>query len=342
MKSTGLTLGMFLLLLTGSLTLKSIAPSAFPVYYFYIFLGIVSFFFFSHIDFEILKAFYIPFYIFSILFLLVPLIIGEVTRGAVRWIPLGPLTIQPAEIVKPFLILFLATYLARSRLDLRKFLKSLLLLLVPLFLIFIQPSLGVAILLLVGFSGVFLAIGMDKKIIFMSFVMAMLFLPLSWLLLAPYQKMRVKALINPNEDPSGTGYNSIQSMISVGSGKISGRGLGEGVQTQLSFLPERHTDFIFASISEELGFVGAIFLLLVIFFCLYRIIKIIESSKDLESRAFASGAFLTLFVQTFVHIGMNMGLLPITGIPLPLISAGGSSLLSTMITFGILTSLTRR
>jgi len=134
----------------------------------------------------------------------------------------------------------------------------------------------------------------------------------------------------------GGGYNSIQSTISVGSGKITGRGLGSGIQTQLSFLPERHTDFIFASISEEMGFVGALILITATIFLFWRMLYIMENSINPSARAFISGLFLTLFAQIFIHVGMNMGLLPITGVPYPLVSAGGSSLLATMISLGIL------
>jgi len=165
--------------------------------------------------------------------------------------------------------------------------------------------------------------------------------PFLWLILAPYQKARVMALVSPVADPTGAGYNSIQSMIAVGSGMISGRGLGEGVQTQLAFLPERQTDFIFASIAEELGFVGAGLVIGLSFFVLYRIVVIVENAGSPVARAFAAGVFTTFFVQILIHIGMNMGLLPITGQPLPLISAGGSSLVATMATFGMLVQVKR-
>ena len=136
-------------------------------------------------------------------------------------------------------------------------------------------------------------------------------------------------------DPYGAGYNSIQSVITIGSGGVWGKGLGKGVQTQLEFLPERHTDFIFASIAEEMGLVGALFVLLVSFFLLYQIIVPIQKGGNYLERAFLSGIFLTLFTQVAVHVGMNMGLAPITGLPLPLVSAGGSSYLATMIMLGI-------
>jgi rod shape determining protein RodA len=189
----------------------------------------------------------------------------------------------------------------------------------------------VAILTAVGYFGVILASSINKKIIVFTVVGAVVALPLIWQVLAPYQKTRVQALLNPGQ----ASYNSIQSMISVGSGKLTGRGLGRGVETQLSFLPEKQTDFIFASIAEEMGFVGAVLVAAISFFVLYRIISILERSRSVAARAFIAGTFLTLFVQVLVHIGMNMGLFPITGLPLPLVSAGGSSLVATMAALGM-------
>jgi rod shape determining protein RodA len=176
---------------------------------------------------------------------------------------------------------------------------------------------------------------LNKKYLLTGVAIALIAVPLVWNILAPYQRSRVSSFLNPSEDPLGAGYNSIQSMVSVGSGMFIGRGLGKGVQTQLAFLPEKHTDFIFAAVSEELGFIGATITILCLFVLFWRLIKIIESARSFAARAFVSGLFLTLFVETLIHIGMNLGLLPITGVPLPLVSAGGSSLIATMIGLGI-------
>lgn len=325
-----------LLLLLSIIVLRSIAPFLFPLYYLYLGLGFFAFFLFSKLDFEIISLFSKHLYVASIAFLILPLLVGQVTRGAIRWISLGPLSIQPAEIVRPFLLVFFANYLTKETLDVKRILKAFLLLSFPLFLILIQPSLGVAILTAVGFLGVFLASGLDKKYLIGVFAVILVVLPLAWNFLpAPYQRSRISSFLDPTKDSLGAGYNSIQSMVSVGSGMLFGRGLGKGVQTQLAFLPERHTDFIFASISEELGFVGAAITILGLFIIFWRLIKIIETARDFSARAFVSGLFLTFFVESIIHIGMNVGLLPITGIPLPLVSAGGSSLLATMIGLGL-------
>ena len=148
--------------------------------------------------------------------------------------------------------------------------------------------------------------------------------------------------MNPEADPLGAGYNSLQSMISVGSGKIYGYGLGKGVQTQLQFLPEQHTDFIFASVAEELGFIGSVTILLFSFFILWRLTVFMEMSESPAARSFIMGVFLVLLVQMIINIGMNLGLLPITGLPLPLVSAGGSSFIATMISIGIAMGAVRR
>ncbi len=328
-------LGIAFLIIFSVVILRPIEPSLFPVYFLYITLALVAFFVFSQIDFDILVLFSKQFYVGSIIFLILPLLIGQVTRGAIRWIPIGPLTIQPAEIVRPFLFIFFANYLSNTEISQSRFLKVLLLLAIPVLLIVIQPSLGVAILTVIGFLGVFFASGINKKHLLLALLGILIIIPLLWQILAPYQKGRILTFLEPSRDPLGGGYNSIQAMISVGSGKILGRGLGKGVQTQLSFLPERHTDFIFASISEELGFLGAILIIFGELFILSRIIATVENAQSLSARAFASGIFLSYFVQTIVHIGMNMGIFPITGIPLPLVSAGGSSLLATMISLGM-------
>ena len=322
----------------GVIALRSLAPSLFPLYFVYVVLALIAFVVFSLVDFEILSLFSKHLYIFSILLLLTPLFIGQVTRGAIRWIPIGPITIQPAEIVRPFLIIFFANYLTKEKITIRRLIKALLLLGLPTFLILIQPSLGVSALTVLGFIGVFLASDINKKSLLFTALAIIVLLPLSWQILAPYQKDRVISFIDPGSDPYGSGYNSLQAMISVGSGKLVGRGLGKGVQTQLAFLPERHTDFIFASIAEEMGFIGAGLIILASFVVFWRISRVISEPRSIAARAFVAGIFLTLFSQTFIHIGMNMGLLPITGIPLPLVSAGGSSLVATCVSLAIVTT----
>ena len=189
--------------------------------------------------------------------------------------------------------------------------------------------------MLTAFLGVLLASPINKKYIAVFLLILVLLTPGFYKILAPYQQQRVKSFLNPLSDPTGAGYNSIQSMIAVGSGKIFGEGLGRGGQTQLAFLPEKHTDFVFAAVSEEMGFVGSLVLLLTLSSLLWRLSTYMETASSAIARAYIAGVFLSLFVQMVVNIGMNLGMLPITGLPLPLVSAGGSSFMGVMISLGI-------
>lgn len=331
----------FLMLVFSIFILNSVSPSIFPSYYWYFVLGLIVFFIFSLFDFEVISAFSKFFYIGSIILLLITLIIGQVTRGTVRWIPIGPFSIQPSEIVRPFLLIYFANYITEKRLDLKRIIKAILLMIIPLFLILIQPSLGVTALTAIGFFGIFLSADINKKNILFLVLIVLALIPIVFMLLAPYQKQRITSFLDPSKDPLGDGYNAIQSTISVGSGKLFGRGLGRGVGTQLLFLPERQTDFIFASVSEEMGFTGAVVLMILTAFLFFRVISYTEKAINIPARAFLTGLFLTLFAQVGIHVGMNMGLFPITGVPYPLISAGGSSLLATMTAFGIVVGTKR-
>ncbi|HJX01986.1 MAG TPA: FtsW/RodA/SpoVE family cell cycle protein [Candidatus Humimicrobiaceae bacterium] len=328
------SLSVLTLVLISMLVLNSISPSIFPVYYFYVILSFFVFIFFVSVDYKILATFYWHFYVLSIILLILPLIIGQITRGAIRWIPLGPITIQTSEIVRPFLLIFFSVYATSEEIRIKKLFKLVVLTLIPVSLILIQPSLGVSIITALGIIGIVLTSKMNKKLLLSILVLIPLIVPLFWFMLAPYQRDRISGFINPQIDSLGAGYNSIQSTISVGSGKIFGRGLGKGIQTQLAFLPEKHTDFIFAAIAEELGLVGAGIVLICLFNILFRITKYIEISSN-PKRAYLIGVLFVITAETVIHLGMNMGLLPITGLPLPLVSAGGSALLSTSISLAI-------
>lgn len=335
LKDVLLNLLILFLIIFGLVVLNSLDKSIFPLYYVYVFVAFVFFVIFSLVDFDVISVFSKHLYTGSVLLLLVTLIVGRVTRGTVRWIQIGTGSFQPAEIVRPFLLVFFANYLGKGELNLKKIASAIGLLAIPVVLILAQPSLGVSILTVIGFVGVILSSKFDKKYIIWGLLGAIALIPIVWSLLAPYQKQRITAFLNPGSDPQGAGYNSIQSTIAAGSGKIFGKGLGKGIQTQLAFLPEKETDFIFASIAEELGLVGALLVLTATFLILLRLIYYMEHSISPPSRSYLSGFFLVYLTQIFVHVGMNMGMLPITGLPYPLVSAGGSSLLATMIGFGI-------
>jgi rod shape determining protein RodA len=334
-KDLTLTTAILFLIVISTIVLRSIAPSLFPLYFLSVFVSLVAFWLFSSIDFEIVSIFSKLLYGLSVIILLLPFVVGTVTRGTIRWIELGPLSFQPAEIVRPFLLVFFAGYLTHSRITFKRLIFALFLLFIPLFLILVQPSLGVSFLTFIGFFGILLASNFNKKYIILGALASLLLIPVLWNFMAPYQKERVQTFINPSKDPQGAGYNSLQSMIAAGSGKLFGVGLGHGTQTQLSFLPEKQTDFIFAATAEELGFLGAGILLLATLVILYRLTRFMEVSSGRASRAYLAGFFLTYLVQVFIHVGMNLGMVPVTGVPFPLVSAGGSSLLATMIGLGM-------
>lgn len=334
-KDVTLSISILFLLASGVVMLVSLDKSLFPQYYLYIFFALLAFLVFSMIDFEIISLFSKHLYIGSIFLLALTLILGRVTRNTVRWIQIGPTTLQSAEIVRPFLLLFFANFLGKGEVTLKKFSQALGLLALPVALILAQPSLGVSILMVVGFVGVLLASKFNKKLLLVGVLICALAFPIAWNIMAPYQKERITTFLEPAKDPRGSGYNSIQATIAAGSGKIFGKGLGKGVQTQLEFLPEKQTDFIFAATAEELGLVGAGLVLFASFMILLRLTHFMEHSISVAGRAYLSGFFLTYVTQLFVHAGMNMGMLPITGLPFPLLSAGGSSLLATMIGLGI-------
>lgn len=341
-KDISLSVAAGFLLVVSVLILTSIDHNLFPLYFIYIVLAILLFWFFSEVGFEVVSIFSTHFYIISILLLGLTLLIGRVTNGTIRWIPIGSFTLQPSELVRPFLLVFFAKYLTEEKLTIKRFAKAIAFLALPALLILIQPSLSVSIITLVGFLGVLIASSFDKKYLFLVSLAVLVLIPIAWQVMAPYQRQRLVTFLEPGSDPLGAGYNSIQSTIAAGSGEIFGMGLGHGTQTQLSFLPEKQTDFIFAAVGEELGFVGAGLILAATFVILMRLTRYVENSASPAARAYVSGFFLTYLVQVFVHAGMNMGILPVTGLPFPLVSAGGSSLLATMIGLGIAVGSTKK
>lgn len=322
----------------GGLILMSVSPESFPKQFLYIGLALFAFLLFSRVDIRILAVFSPWFYPLSIILLLTTLLVGEITRGATRWIELGPFTLQTSEIVKPFLLLFFSWFLTKES-GSRRFFTALPLIFLAAVLILKQPDLGSGLVVLAGFLGAVFIAGAPSGLFVLGGLLAFLGTPLLWRLLADYQKERIISFLAPAKDPLGNGYNAIQAMIAVGAGQILGRGLGQGTQSQLAFLPERHTDFIFAALSEELGLLGALAVILALLFLLWRIISLLRVIQEDFEKVFLGGAFMTIFFQAGVNIGMNLGLLPITGIPLPFVSSGGSSLLAMSAILGICSSI---
>ncbi len=267
---------------------------------------------------------------------------GVIASGSQRWIDLYFINIQPSELMKIFIILCLAKYFHRKRLEnvnsFYSVIISLIIIFLPMSLVIIQPDLGTS--LLISISGVLVLwfAGLNQKYFFYSFLITILSLPFIISFLKPYQKLRVLTFLDPDRDPLGAGYQIIQSKIAVGSGGLFGKGFLKGTQSYLEFLPEKHTDFIFTLFSEEFGFLGSVLLLLIYAITIYRIIKIGSVSRSYFAKLFCYSFGASIFVYIIINMSMVLGMLPIVGSPLPIMSYGGSSMLATMIGFGIVMS----
>ncbi len=284
-----------------------------------------------------------PFVFFAgVVLLLGVLFFGEVSKGAQRWLNLGFVRFQPSEFLKLAVPLMVARYFGRRPLppSFKTLIVGLTLVLVPTILIAKQPDLGTAIL--IAASGIFVIFlsGISWRIIFAAIVAVGAFIPILWFfLMREYQKVRVRTLFNPESDPLGAGYHIIQSKIAIGSGGLTGKGWLHGTQSQLEFLPERHTDFIFAVIAEEWGLIGFLCLLAIYLFIIGRGLYLASQAQTAFGRMMAGSIVLSFFVYIFVNIGMVSGILPVVGVPLPLVSYGGTSMLTLMAGFGILMSI---
>ena len=279
-------------------------------------------------------------FLLCLVLLILVLVIGETRNGATRWLNIG-ISFQPSELMKIAMPLMIARYIANGALPPTVFSVgvSITIVLVPSVLIMLEPDLGTSIL--IAFSGlvvIFLS-GLKKRYLAVAFGLFLAYLPLMWSNMHPFQKNRVLAFLNPGSDPTGSGYHLIQSKIAIGSGGLFGKGWLNSTQGQLDFLPERTTDFIFAILAEEFGFLGISLLIGIYLFIIGRGIMIAINAQDLFSRLLASSISLTFFVYVFVNIAMTTGLLPVVGIPLPLISSGGTSMLTIMVGLGMLMSV---
>ena len=329
-----------ILLSLGLTTLASINPAFFRSQLISLFVAVIVFLIITRIDYRAFKAIKKPLYFTSLVLLVIVLVIGIESRGAVRWIDLFGIRIQLSEIFKPLLVLAFAGFIADNKnLSLRTFFSVFVFLMPVILLIYLQPDLGNALIYVIVFFLTLFTLGFSVRWFAFLLLPVMLFAPLLWNMLHEYQRQRVLTLINPGNDPSGTSYNTIQALIAIGSGMFLGKGLGEGTQSGLRFLPERHTDFIFATISEGLGVVGGLIVILAFAFFFYRLYIIFVNTHDLYDRTILICCFFFFLVQFFVNIGMNIGLLPVVGVTLPFVSFGGSSLVSSFIFLAIVSSI---
>lgn len=307
-------------------------------------IGLILMFVFAALEYRFLKTYYKVFIIISSLLLITVLVTGRVIRETSAWLQFFGMQFQPVEFAKICLVIFMATYLSKNAREFYFSWKPILVsgsvALILIFLVLAQPDMGSALILFAIWLVMILFTNIDKKKILLMVVIVLIALSGAWFgVFKDYQKQRILTFMNPASDPLGYGYNVTQSMTAVGSGKILGRGFGLGSQSQLNFLPEQRTDFIFAVVSEEFGFLGSSITLLLIILFLSRIIKIIKNTSDNFAVYLALGFLVMFFVQSIMNIAMNIGLAPVIGVPLPFVSYGGSSLLMSLVAVGILQSI---
>jgi len=280
-------------------------------------------------------------YVFGIILLVLVILYGDIGKGAQRWLDLKVFRFQPSELMKLSVPMMIAFYLSDKSLPpgIIRVLSACVLITIPVLLIAKQPDLGTALLVTAaGFSVLFIA-GISWRLLVSMGVMAAACAPILWYLMHDYQKRRVLTFLNPEHDPLGAGYHTIQSKIAIGSGGFYGKGWLNGTQSHLEFLPERSTDFIFAVFCEEFGMLGVLLLLCIYLFIISRGLYIAINAQHTFGRLLASGLTLTFFVYIFVNMGMVTGQLPVVGVPLPLVSHGGTSMVTLMIGFGIVMAI---
>ncbi|MFH1426690.1 MAG: FtsW/RodA/SpoVE family cell cycle protein [Candidatus Kerfeldbacteria bacterium] len=305
----------------------------------YVAIGVAAFVIFSFIDHRTIKGHAAIYFLFASALLVGVLIFGVTIKGTTGWFVLAGYSLQPVEIAKILFILFIAAYFERSPEQMstyRYFIISGISASVLVGLVVLQPDLGSALILFVLWFSFAILLRAPKLGLVAVAVMAVGIFLVGWFFLfEDYQKDRLSTFINPEADPMGTGYNITQSIVAIGSGSFWGRGLGLGTQSQLHFLPEVTSDFIFAAIAEELGFISVLGILGSIGMILFRLWVYMSRTKDMYVFLFCFGVFVYFLSQSFLVLGMNMGLLPVTGVPLPLVSAGGTSMVITLLAFGI-------
>lgn len=305
-------------------------------------LGLLVYWLFSTIELENWRSYFVILYGAALVLLIAVFILDFETRGSVRWIPIGPIKLQPSEFAKPILVLCLSGFWIRRLPSWRNILLSLFMVLPLAGLTFLQPDLGTSLTMIALW--LFILIGANISIFKFAImgIISGLLMPITWeFFLKDYQKSRIISFLSPESDPLGIGYNVIQSMIAVGSGQFFGLGLGHGTQSRLQFLPEYRTDFIFASIAEEFGFLGSIIVLILYGLLIGRILFLLSKVKNKFAQMVIFGVLGMLFFQIVVNIGMNIGILPVTGITLPLLSYGGSSIFAVLLSLGFVVSVTK-
>jgi rod shape determining protein RodA len=304
--------------------------------------GIIFMFTIAFFDYRSLSFFSTKLYFLTLGVLFLVLFFGTTIRGTTGWIGLGAFHIQPVETAKLAMVIFLASFFSQKKSQLSivvRITASIVLIFFPVYLIIRQPDFGSAMVIVVSWAVMLSISGISRKNLLILFLLGAIISYSGWFVLRPYQKERLINFVNPYNDPRGSGYNVIQSMVAVGSGGLFGKGLGHGSQSQLNFLPEKHTDFIFAVIAEEMGFLGATSVIFLLGLLLYRVKEVARLAGDNFGYLLAVGILVMLFSQILVNIGMNIGVMPVAGVPLPFLSYGGSSLVAVFASIGIVQSI---
>jgi len=324
-------------------------PSFYIKQLYWLFIGLVAMFVVVSIDYSYLNRYAYVIYGIGVAFLLAVVIIGRTGLGATRWISIGPISFQPSDLFKLAYIIMLAHWMSRIKGDLtvRDLVFSFIVLTaVPLLLIIKQPDLGTGLIVLMLFTLMSLTKGVRKKVVMVAVTLAVISVPfvgnIFWDELKDYQKMRIVAFVQPDVDPAGISYHINQSKVAIGSGGIAGKGYLRGTQGPFRFLPEKHTDFIFAVFAEEWGFLGSLALLAVYLTLILKGIEIALSAKDSFGRFVALGVTFMFTLYMFINVGMTLGIMPVVGIPLPFMSYGGTALVTNFIAAGLLINIRAR
>jgi rod shape determining protein RodA len=310
-------------------------------------IGIVFMIIAFSVDYRFISRYAYFIYAVSIILLIAVYVVGNEARGSQRWISLaGFFSLQPSELMKLTLIIALSKYFDEHKnagpYRLKELLIPFLIMIVPFLLVMKQPDLGTALVLLIIFCSMSLFIGVNWKSLAVAATSGIMLMPLAWFILKDYQKERILTFLNPERDPLGSGYHIIQSMIAIGSGGIFGKGFLKGTQTQLKFLPEQQTDFIFSVFAEEWGLVGGVVLVFLFLALILWGLKIALHSRDYLGTLLSFGITIFIFWELFINMGMVLGIMPVVGIPLPFLSYGGSSMVVLMMCIGLLMNVSMR
>ena len=338
------------LLAAGLISMRSFGVGS--DYYFtrqllWIGIGIFVFFVFSLVDWRFLRKSELlaGFFVLMSFFLAALLVLGKTVKGAASWFDLGFFSVEPADPLKIVIILILAKYFSRRHIEIaniRHIILPSLYVFIPTIFVFLQPDFGSSVIIFLIWLGMMLVSGINKKHLLAIFLIVVVTLASAWLFVfKPYQKVRILTFLDQTRDARGAGYNALQSMIAVGSGQFFGKGIGFGSQSRLEFLPEHQTDFVFAAFAEEWGFAGALFVFLFYGIIIWRIFRIAALGRSNFESLYGIGTAVFLMTHFFVNIGMNIGIMPITGTTLPFLSYGGSHMLTVYAALGILMGMRR-